>query len=625
MTRERWIAVLLVLLGFVLRVHHLARSELSGDEEYSYLAVNQAAGDVIAYNHAQSEPHPVLSYYIQQFSYTFGGNNEIAVRLPSALFGALSVAATYQLMRAVRRGVPRGASVLATSLVAIQSLAVKSSREMRMYSMGMALSLAASVVMLRLLRKPTRVAWLLYVLVSAAALQVHYYTGFVLVAHNAVAAWLLATRRLKNPRKAVTWWIAAQLAVALITLPWLIYVRDVLTQYGGNESRTSLVAAPFQAAGWLTLGAYPPDWLYPAGGLVLALLALGLIRMLRARRESIASIVTLWLLLGVPLGITVLAARNRNIWAERYVNNAVPYLLALLSVTVIPGVLSGPSLRQTLARVSGYAATGVVVAILAIGQIGFIVNEVAPPFTPRRNFAQMVGRYSLSRPTAQIRVVSNYPESTLGMYYLSGPELVTVPARGNDLESARNLVGAMRAAGVRRVIFRQVDALWDSQNVAEQALRENYHLIREDFTGSWILKIFGHAELADLHSVQAMFVNGMRINSADALADAEARMVEIYLTWSVSGHRSGTEKVFMHVTEAANPEALIAQGDYPLVDADFGGDVRSYGFKFRDDAVLQAGRYVVRVGVYDPARPGAPRVGVMEGGDSLILAEFDVK
>ena len=423
----------------------------------------------------------------------------------------------------------------------------------------------------------------------------------------------------------MTWWIAAQLAVALVTLPWLIYVRDVLTQYAGNESRTSLAAAPLQAAGWLTLGSYQPDWSDAASGLVLALLAFGLVRLLRAGRDGVNAAVVLWLLLGVPLGITVLVAQNRNIWAERYVNNAVPYVLALLAAAVVPGTSSGRAIRRALVRFSGYAATGVVVAILVFGQIGYIANGVEPLFTPRKVFAQMAGRYSQSRPAAQIRVASNYPESSLGMYYLSGPALVTIPAKANDLASARRLVGDMRAAGVRRVIFRQVDENWDSEHFAEQALREEYGLIREDFTGTWILKIFGRAEPADLHSVQVAFKNGMRIDSADALADAGARMAEIYLTWSASGPRSGTEKVFIHVAEAGNPEALVAQEDYPLDDADFAGSVRSYGFKFRDDAVLMPGRYVVRIGVYDPAKPGAPRVGLMEGGDSCILAEFDVK
>jgi 4-amino-4-deoxy-L-arabinose transferase-like glycosyltransferase len=624
MTRERWIVVLLVLLGFWFRAQDLGRNELSYDEEFSYLAVNLGPTEFVAFSLSQAEPHPVLSYFIQTLSYTFGGNNEIAVRLPSALFGAIAVASLYQLLRALRRGAPRGAPALAAGLLAIQTLAVKSGREMRMYSMSMALTLAGSVIMLRLLRKPTRAAWLLYVLVSTAALQVHYYTAFVLVAHNVVAAWLLLTGRLPSPRRALKGWILAQLAVGLITLPWLLYVRDVLIQYGGNESRTRLAIAPLEAAGWLTVGSFQPGWLYPIGGIALVLLALGVARLLRAGRAGAETAVALALLLAIPLGITMFVAQNRNIWAERYVVNAAPYLLGLLAAAVAPTHFGGQGTRS-LSRAGAYLATGGVVAALVFGQAGYLAGSVAQDFAPRRAFARMVQRYSQTRPADQIRVVSNYPESSLGMYYQSGPALVTIPAAGNDLESARALVADMRAAGVRRVIFRQVDTLWDSQHVAERGLREKYSLIREDYTGTWIVKIFGHAEPADLRPVQAAYANGMRIDAADILADPVARMIELYLTWSVAGPPAGTEKVFIHVTEAGNPAALIAQEDYALSTADFGGGVRSYGFKFRDDAIVRAGKYVVRIGLYDPAQPGAPRIPTASGGDSHVLAEFDVK
>lgn len=76
-----------------------------------------------------------------------------------------------------------------------------------------------------------------------------------------------------------------------------------------------------------------------------------------------------------------------------------------------------------------------------------------------------------------------------------------------------------------------------------------------------ILKFLGDADPADLRPVRAAFANGIRIDSAAALGDA----------------------------------------------------------------ALRPGKYVVRIGLYDSAQPGASRILAVDGNDAFNVSEFEVK
>jgi len=252
-----WEALLvagILLLALGLRAYRLDGQSLWNDEGTSVALAARSLGQIT--QGAAADIHPPLYYYLLHFWQQAFGQSERAVRALSVLSGVLLVFVTYLLGRRLR-----GAAVglLAAFLAAVSTFQVYYSQEARMYLLAALLS-ALSVYLLALfvVRPDTLqskvsgrpasaealttnggiallVAW---VVVTAAALYTHYFAFTVVLAENlAFGLWLVGrTPTLTLPRlqgrelrAALLSWIVAQLAVALLFLPWL---RVILQQWG---------------------------------------------------------------------------------------------------------------------------------------------------------------------------------------------------------------------------------------------------------------------------------------------------------------------------------------------------------------------------------------------------------
>jgi hypothetical protein len=106
--------------------------------------------------------------------------------------------------------------------------------------------------------------------------------------------------------------------------------------------------------------------------------------------------------------------------------------------------------------------------------------------------------------------------------------------------------------------------------------------------------------------------------------DLVARLVEVGLNWQgAPAQLKGSEKLFMHITPADNPTQVPAQLDLPLTADNFAKDVNLYGIRLPQD--LAPGRYTLRIGLYDPSLPNAPRLLTSDGKDAVELMTFEVK
>ena len=93
-----------------------------------------------------------------------------------------------------------------------------------MYTTVAVLSLIALWAVLRWWQAWPRAGYgalLTYAVAAAAALYVHYYSLFFLVAYNLIALLLLLRSRVQRPAHALRHWVFAQLLVLLLFLPWL--------------------------------------------------------------------------------------------------------------------------------------------------------------------------------------------------------------------------------------------------------------------------------------------------------------------------------------------------------------------------------------------------------------------
>jgi uncharacterized membrane protein len=152
--------------------------------------------------------NPPLSYLVNFLAGKIIGYSEIALRLPSVIFGVLTVWLVYKL------GGKWPAFLLATS-----GLHIYYSQEARAYSLA-ALAVTASFYFLKNKR------WLGYIITSLAVIYSHYLTVFIFPAQ------LMLVKKSERKKLFLSW-----LVISLGYLPWLpVFIQQ--WQAGGQVAGT---------------------------------------------------------------------------------------------------------------------------------------------------------------------------------------------------------------------------------------------------------------------------------------------------------------------------------------------------------------------------------------------------
>jgi uncharacterized membrane protein len=229
--REQLILFLVLLTSLAIRVYHLGFSELIGDEGFSYLLTRRSYAEIAAQVLAMGDPHPLGSYFTFKAWSNITGTSEFALRFPSAWFGVLAVGLVYRLGRELR--LTTAARTAAAVLMALSPFGLLHSREMRMYGMLLALTMASTLLTWMLFQ---RFSWRIaaaYVFVSWLALNTHYYTGFVLVAQNIFIFGSMFLLRTNRQPRLLFGWILSQVGILIGSSPWLIALLNLTNTPGG--------------------------------------------------------------------------------------------------------------------------------------------------------------------------------------------------------------------------------------------------------------------------------------------------------------------------------------------------------------------------------------------------------
>jgi 4-amino-4-deoxy-L-arabinose transferase-like glycosyltransferase len=348
---------LLLCLGFGLRLWGLADHNIWFDEGFSLWMSRQPAAQLM--DLTARDTHPPLYYFVLQGWRSIAGEGEFAWRFPSVLAGILSVAAAYALGREVGGDLAGLAGML---LLSLAPMPVAFSQETRMYSLAVMLGQVALTAAVKLWRTGSWRSWCIYVVSLAGALNTLYLMAAVPVVTN-LAFGLLWWRR-GRPRRLLAQWLGAQLAAALLCLPWLLYVWPRFQSVWMVDQPVSVLFALQLYATALVTGASTNIGTYLVPVLaVLAVLAAGIAAIrLRARKlEQQVGLALLLLGLIVPglivlaMALPLLPGLGRPL--------AVRYFVALAPCF---SILLGWGLAGLWhwKRPAGFVGAGVVVAVL---------------------------------------------------------------------------------------------------------------------------------------------------------------------------------------------------------------------------------------------------------------------
>jgi hypothetical protein len=350
----RTVLALTFLLAVWLRFANLSATALGYEEIGHALIAQRSWWRAVTALAAQAGDAP-LNYLITHFMLMLG-RSELLLRMPAALAGMGSVALVFWL---ARRLFGLEAALLAAFTLAIVPLHVRSSQELRFYSLATLMALASVCAFWLAQESNTKGAWTRFAVVHAVGLYTHYYLLFVGVA---LLLWVLICRR------QVLWnFIAAAGAATLLFVPWLYYDNVV---HGGQSlgpaaaqlrvpgGLSKIAIGPFVevAAGRRDLS-YLPKTLWVYVYTVWEFTVLGLIASVFHRERKALLLVTLPTVVGIP-GLLALDWYWNQTFIGRQSLIFLPFLV--LAMAGVFALAAGRFVKMRPARATVLALVGAV-------------------------------------------------------------------------------------------------------------------------------------------------------------------------------------------------------------------------------------------------------------------------
>ncbi len=229
-----WPLAALVLLAAALRLATLTEQSFWYDEAFTPVHVlhNGLGATLRAVVHHENTPP--LWYLIAWADARLFGDGELALRLPSALAGVLTVPVVWATARQLAG---RRAALIAAAIVAVNPLFVWYSQEARAYGLFVLMSALAMLCFVRALDEPTRRRLAAFALAGSLALLTHYFAVFLVAP---MALWLALDAA--NRRGALAA-VAALAVVGLALLPLISAQGGHGTQWIGRWALSSRLQA----------------------------------------------------------------------------------------------------------------------------------------------------------------------------------------------------------------------------------------------------------------------------------------------------------------------------------------------------------------------------------------------
>ncbi len=322
--------LVLILIGFILRLHNLAWVPLRGDEAFSvqYWARYDLTRSLTEI--ATIEPHPLLTYITFRAWALLAGTGEFSMRLLPVLINLLGIPALYALGRQLG-GAKLG--FLAALLWTLHPYEIWYAQDARNYGIWAGLSILALWLGYRALQRNRRADWLLYAGAATLAANMYYDELFSLAAF-ALYILIVHWKDWGRIRHAA---IAMSVPILTPVLSFLLLQGSLLSGggYGGTATNFDLARFPHLLIA-LNIGTTLPDvWTPYLWVLIALLLAVGLFLLWRHNRNQA---IFLGLMAFVPLMFLSIASLKFKIFAPQYILSTVPAFILIIASLV--GILS---------------------------------------------------------------------------------------------------------------------------------------------------------------------------------------------------------------------------------------------------------------------------------------------
>lgn len=421
LSRPGMLALVIVGLGFALRLFRLDAQSFWYDEAYSAGVASATPTDILA--NRFTGVHPPL-YYLALHYWLAIGQGDFVLRLLSSVLGVAGIAAIYSLGRAL---CDKNVGLVAATATAVAPYMVFYSQEVRMYSLLFLLSTLLLASYGRMLHTDSLRWWVAYTVLGALSLNTHFFSGLLILCLHVHFVICRTPRRLP--------WHRLVLSDGLILLT-LVPRLSVITAQAGRVAGDYWISRPsmgqlLSSPHAFTLSQYVSDRFLPlAFSVVLSLFILTHIQVARelAARGPDTTPLTLTLVaFWGPLLLTYVLSQWHPVYLERALMVAVPGLYFLLSWGMA-------RTRERFVNV----ALALVVAIFAVNGLSNWFFDPAFGKPPFRTAAQLLqdevepGQPTLHTSDAGFLIFSHYVPGCEG-YLLEGDPAPALPVEIYEL------------------------------------------------------------------------------------------------------------------------------------------------------------------------------------------------
>lgn len=631
----RVLPYLLVLIAFALRIYRIDYQSLWWDEGVSLYLATSSIPSILA--DRASNVHLPLYFLLLRSWIVLVGPSAWAARFLSAVLSTLSVPLLYQLGHRLASSV---VGRLAALIIALSPFLIYHAQEARMYALIPFLGLLSTYLLLRLLEGDTdnaasRLLWLAYLVITAAALYTHYYAVFIPFFQI-----LFIFVRVRPYKPFMLRWLLVEGGLLLLYVPWLALAgRRLPASVMGKikyEQDVSLGLLSFldRYLRRISLGylGSSPTLLY-AVFILLALL--GICHWWRKGLGHKSSLALMLLYLGLPL----LGGWLINL---RFPFDGFPRLLAfaalpyyLLAAAGLEGLWRRSTLLggAALVLMMGASGSGLALHYATLGhpEMGLFEMEDYRPLISRVE--------SLAHP--RDAVICDFPwQAGYFQSYYRGelPRLYLPPGRawaadptcmGRDLDQLM--------AEHRLIWYPAYQALGGTRgrNI-EKYLSREYHLALDEWYGYTRLLLYAGPKVTEeiQHSLEIELGNQIRLLGYSLQAEEvpAGEVLSLTLHWQVLDRIERRHKVFVHLLDAQGQ--VVGQRD-----AEPGGGARPtitwrVGEALADNygvlvpSHVPPGEYQIEVGMYDletmQRLPAFDEQGTRLPSDRILLGKVRV-
>ena len=616
------LVVIIILLGFGLRIHNLQAVPLRGDEAFSVLYWADTPLAIALSDIAPGEPHTPLVYAIGRlWNHIIGGIDSVfALRYLSVLGNLLGAPAMIALgWRLCGR---LEVALLAGFMWAAHPFEIWHSQEFRNYAYWGGASAVAMWLGLRLIDRPRAADWGLYAAAAGFAVLTIYTEWFTTLALAAFALlyrwrdWRFL-RRLLALQAGMALLLAAGLALLQVRAGFIDYYPGLVQAFSLSDYIVRFV--PFLALG----STIPFDDALIGSALSLVIAVAAYLTYRESRRAfSFAVLMAL-----TPLLLLGLVSQRYNLFHPRYVLSAVPGFILLLA-------LGGSQVARMLARNNETVRSLLSLAlalpwfILALLTLDIHFNN--PAFRKAPAWDEL-GAFLNARVEESDLVIQLAVDPAFGYYYQGAGRDIGLPVKPDQPAAEIEATLARLSSEYDSIyVVAREQAGWANAGLVVAWMQSNMQEVLHVDASGLPVRQYQHWAPPGANSEElARYADMVALLGYEACPEVlPGGELLLRVTWRPLAASPLALKSFVHVYgpgAGSAGETLWTQDDQYPQDGRL--DATTWDSAFRDVYQLPAasmipGLYEIRIGWYEPV--GGERLLLEDGSDSFTLCSFEI-